>query len=194
MLPDLERLRQSVRERLSPKRYRHSVAVQKRAAHLAQLYGADWYRAAVAGLLHDICHDLDRDAQLNYMRAHDILCDTATMENPPIWHAITGACFAREALGIRDEEILSAIRYHTTGRAEMTQLEKVVYVADLTSEDRTFPDIAYVRALSERSLEQALFYSLRHTMKKLIRNGKPLVRDAWEAYNYYQFITKEGLE
>lgn len=184
-LPDLEKLRAHAQAKLTPQRYRHSVAVQKRAAELARRYGVDWYKAAVAGLLHDICHDMDKAAQLNYIKSCGILLDDLALENPPVWHAVAGTQYARRVLGIRDRGILGAIRCHTTGRAGMTALEKVVYVADLTSEDRVFPDIERVRAISNRSLDAAVLYSLRYTNEKLIRCGRPLVREGWEAYNYY---------
>lgn len=185
MLLDIEKLSAHARERLTPERYRHSVAVQKRAVYLAGRYGADWYKAAVAGLLHDICHDMDYPEQLNYLHCCGILLDVLALENPPTWHAVAGARYIQDTLGIRDQDVVDAVRYHTTGRAEMTLLDKVVYIADLTSEDRTFPDIDKVRALSERSLDEAVRYSLCYTVEQLIHRGKPLIRDAWEAYNYY---------
>lgn len=185
MLPDLEKLRRHVQQRLSPDRYTHSRAVQKQAMALAKRHGADWYKAGVAGLLHDICKDMDRDALLNYLRSCDILLDVLTMGNPSIWHAVAGAAYVREVLGIRDPEILGAIRYHTTARRAMSLLEQVVFVADLTSEDRNYPDVSHMRRLSEQSLDSAVFYAVRHAVISLVREGRPLTGETWDAYNYY---------
>lgn len=190
MLYDMEKLRRQVEQRLSPARYRHSVAVQKAAMSLAKQYRADWYKAGVAGLLHDICHDMTPQAQLNYLRSCGILLDIFTLENPSLLHAIAGSVYIREAMGVDDEEILSAVRFHTTARRDMTTLEKVVYVADLVSEDRSFPDSAMLRQMAGQSLDAVLHYSLSYTMHKLIQGGKPIVQDAWEAYNAYRPVAE----
>ncbi len=90
---------------------------------------------------------------------------------------------ARE-LGVEDEEILGAVRYHTTGRADMSLLEKIIFTADLTEVNRDYPDVQTVRTLAEQSLDQAVFYILRYTFGKLLVNGGPICRDCWEAYNH----------
>lgn len=185
MLPDMEKLSRVVRGQLSPKRYAHSLAVRSRAMYLAKLYGYDWYKAGVAGLIHDICKEMDNDAQLNYLRSCGILLDALTRAQPQVWHGITGACFAQRELGIQDEEILLAVRYHTTGRAAMTLGEEILYLADLTSADRDFPDVEVVRQLSETSLHQAMCYCQGTIMEQLVRERRPIVPSAYEAYNYY---------
>lgn len=185
MLYDLEKLRVQVQQRLTPRRYAHSIAVQKQAVYLAKQYGADWYKAGVAGLVHDVCKDMDQDAQLNYLRSCGILLDVLTQDHPPVWHAIAGAEYAHRVMGIDDDEICGAIRYHTTGRRAMTLLEKVIYIADLTSEDRNYPDVGRVRKLATQSLDDAVWYCQRYIMGKLVLAGEPIMQEAWEAYNYY---------
>lgn len=185
MTYDLEKLRLHIAGRLTPKRYNHSVEVQKAATRLAKHYGIDWYKAGVAGLLHDVCHDMSYGDQLNYLRSCGILPDDLTLENPPLWHAIAGSVYVRDALGIDDEEIASAIRWHTSGRAEMSMMEKVVYVADLVSNDRDSPDLPMLREMAGQSLDTVMLYSLRYTLGRILHKGYPLVREAWEAYNYY---------
>jgi nicotinate-nucleotide adenylyltransferase len=191
MLPDLEKLRLHVEGRVSPARYEHSLAVQKMAIYLAKRHGADWYKAGVAGLLHDVCHDVEEADQLNYMRACGILPDILTLENPKVWHAIAGAEYAEDVLGVKDSEIISAIRWHTTARADMTVLEKVVYVADMVSGDRTFDDAPMLRKMAENSLEAVLRYSLGHNIQRVISRGKPIIQETWEAYNYYVLEEKQ---
>ena len=108
-----------------------------------------------------------------------------TMLSPPVCHEFAGAHYIGDVHGVKDEAVIAAVRWHTTGRADMSLLEKVVYIADLTSEDRTFPDIERVRALSEESLDAAVRYAQCYVMEKLVRQRKPVVQEAWEAYNYY---------
>lgn len=193
MLPDMEKLRRAVEKRLTAGRYAHSLAVCRRAMELAGRWGADWYAAGVAGLVHDVCKDMSRAAQLNYLRACGIIPDNLTMGNPAVWHAAAGAEYARRELGVRDEAILDAVRYHTTGRRAMSRLEQVVYVADLTSADRAYPDVARMRELSEQSLEAAVFYAVRHAVRTLSAAELPLTRETWEAYNYYLPYYTENL-
>lgn len=195
MIPEhleLESLRAQLRDTVTPGRFRHCEAVEERAVYLAGLYGADLRRARAAGLLHDICHDMAEEELLNYLQRCGILLDILTLENPPTWHAIAGAQYIRRELGVDDEEIIGAIRYHTTGRAGMSVLEKVVYIADLTSADRKFLDIGHVRRLSEQSLDAAVRYSICYTVEKLIRRKNPLIKDAWEAYNHFVTLPEEG--
>lgn len=185
MFYDINRMRRAVQSEVSEKRYRHCIAVQKKAVELSKIHGGDWYKAAVAGLLHDICREMPLEAQLNYLRRCGILLDTQILENPPIWHGLCGAEYIRAELGVKDSEILDSIRYHTTGRAAMTTLEKVVYIADLTSEDRDFPDVDYVRKLGEENLDEAMAYSLSYSITKVVSRKCPIVLDTFEAYNYY---------
>lgn len=185
MLLDMEKLRSAMQARLTPARYAHSLAVRKQAMLLAGRFEYDWYKAGIAGLVHDVCKCMDLDAQLNYLSACGILLDDFTLAHPGVWHAISGAVYAERTLGIDDPEILDAIRYHTTGRANMSLGEKILYVADLSSEDRVFPDVARVRELAEDSLDAAIGYCQRYMAKKVILAGQPLLQDAWEAYNFY---------
>lgn len=193
MVFDIEAVRKHVKSKLTPQRYEHSIAVQKAAMSLGKRHGADWFRAGIAGLCHDICHDMDKVEQLNYLRSCAILPDVLTLENPDVWHSIAGAHYCREVLKITDEEILSAVRYHTTARRDMPLLEKVVYVADLTSEDRQFPDAPMLRKMAEKSLDAAIQYSLSYIIGKLLKESKPIVPDTFEAYNYFtmQSINEE---
>jgi nicotinate-nucleotide adenylyltransferase len=185
MLYDLEKLRLHVEGRVSPARYEHSLAVQKAAIMLAKRYNADWFKAGVAGLLHDVCKSDNHEDTLNYLRACGILPDIITLENPYVWHAIAGAEYVREELRVDDDEIVSAIRWHCTTRANMSLLEKIVYVADKISEDRDYDDVIMYRKMAENSLESVIRSVLAWTIKKVVSSGKPLIKEAFEAYNYY---------
>lgn len=177
-------------KRLSEKRFSHSLAVEKRAAFLAKLHGEDPDKAALAGLLHDCCHDLSRDGQLKIISSRGIILDTFTLAQPSLWHAIAGSIAIQSELGIDDADIISAVRLHTTGGKDMTIFEQIIYAADLTSDDRNYPDSYEYRALSEKNLGSCMKKSVGHTIQSLVDKNAPVVREAWEAYNYFWNITE----
>ncbi len=170
-------------ERLTPKRFRHSLNVMERAVELAKIHGADPQKAELAGLIHDIEKNSPPKILLQSLQKSGILLSDADWVSPQLWHAPCGYLYARDRLGIADGDVLNAIRYHTTGRAGMSLLEKVVYLADLTSADRDFSDVKEVRRLADRDLDAALFYSLQFIIGDLVRQGKPLQPDSLACYN-----------
>ncbi|MBQ7302750.1 MAG: nicotinate (nicotinamide) nucleotide adenylyltransferase [Clostridia bacterium] len=181
-LDDEEQYLDILRARLTEKRFAHSLAVADRAAFLAEKYGADVQKARKAGLLHDIMKDTDRNTQLQILQEFGILIDTATKASPPLWHAVSGAAFLQHILHI-DEDIVTAVRYHTTGRAGMSLLEKIVYLADFTSADRTYPDVEKMRVLSEQDMTAAMLFALQYTVTDLANREKPIHPDTVYAYN-----------
>lgn len=172
-----------VQQRLSPKRFRHSVNVMERAVYLARILGADPGLAELAGLLHDVEKNTEPKLLLQKLRNSDILFSDADALLPQLWHAPAGMLFVRDRLGIRDPDVLNAIRYHTTGRKDMSPLEKTVYLADLTSADRDFPDVELVRKMSETDPDGAIVYSLQFILGEMLTQGKILHPDSLECYN-----------
>ncbi len=172
-----------VQQRLSPKRFRHSVNVMERAVYLARILGADPGLAELAGLLHDVEKNTEPKLLLQKLRNSDILFSDADALLPQLWHAPAGMLFVRDRLGIRDPDVLNAIRYHTTGRKDMSPLEKTVYLADLTSADRDFPDVELVRKMSETDPDGAIVYSLQFILGEMLSQGKILHPDSLECYN-----------
>ncbi len=161
-----------IRGRLTPKRFAHSLAVSAQAEHLARRYGANSDKARVAGLLHDILKDTDPDSQLQILQDFDILLDTVEQGSHKLWHARSGAVFMEHILGITDEDMLNAVRYHTTGRAGMSLLETILYLADFTSADRDYPDVEVLRALTEEDLDKAMHYAVKYTIDDLRESGR----------------------
>ena len=170
-------------ERLTPKRYRHSLNVMERAVELAKIHGADPQKAELAGLIHDIEKNSPPKILLQSLQKSGILLSDADWASPQLWHAPCGYLYARDKIGIVDEDVLNAIRYHTTGRAGMSKLEKVVYLADLTSADRDYGDVKEVRRMADRDLDGALFYSMQFILGDLIAHGRPLQPDSLACYN-----------
>ena len=172
-----------LRAKLTPNRFTHSLNVADSAVILAERFGADAGKAYTAGLLHDIMKDAPPNEQLKILRKAGIILPLGARHGEKVWHALAGAEYLRAELGVADEEILSAVRYHTTGRAEMTLLEKVVFVADYISADRTYDGVVKMRRLAERSLDDAILFGQEFTIVSLIEKGRPVHPDSINCYN-----------
>ena len=175
----LSEYRRILEEKLDDFRLDHSECVSECAAVLAEKYGADIEKARLAGLMHDVMKNAPAQEHFLYMNNISAL----ELNNQKVWHQISGEGFLRENQIITDEEILGAVRWHTTGRAGMTLLEKIVYVADFISADRKYKDVDVVRRLAQLSLEHAILYTSRYTIQKLA-SGDMLIHPATvECYN-----------
>ena len=174
-----------LRERLSEKRYVHSLGVAKTAAELAVLYGADPKKAELAGLLHDVTKNLDPKEQIEFCEKNGIPLTEDDRLSPKVIHAVSGEWFLKNIIGITDSEILSAVRYHTTGRKGITLLEKIIYVSDFTEPSRNYSDADYYRGLSKKDLDTALFEGMKWIIGDKRKNGEPVHRDSLEMYEMY---------
>ncbi|MBQ4154855.1 MAG: nicotinate (nicotinamide) nucleotide adenylyltransferase [Clostridia bacterium] len=171
-----------LKTRLTEKRYFHSLSVAKEAVRLAEKYGYDTERAFYAGLMHDVCKDMDPKEQLQLFEQFDIMLDSVEQNAPKLWHAILGAAYLEKVLGVSDEEILKAVRYHTTARANMGLLEKLIYLADFTSEDRDYNGVDSMRKAVDISLEKAMLEALEFSVEDLKAKGCPVHKDTMDAY------------
>lgn len=170
-------------DNLSEHRRIHSLNVSKEAIRLAEKYGGDAEKARLAGLLHDVTKETDNERQLQIIENGGIILSEVERKSPKLWHAISGACYVRDVIGIDDEDIFNAIRYHTTARAGMSQLEKIVFLADFTSAERDYPDIDVIRKYAEVSLEDGMLYGIKFTVGRLVERGNLVSPDALAAYN-----------
>ncbi len=166
-----DEIKSVLKKRMNEHRYAHSLNVAKRAELLAKLNGVDPEKAYFAGLVHDICKGLSNEEQLAIIKASTVKMDSSTEKSPNLWHSIAGAVFLEQEFGVTDIDVLNAVRYHTSGRANMSLLEKVVYMADLTSEERNYPDADYNRKLTEKSLDMGIAYSIRWIVSDLEHRG-----------------------
>lgn len=169
--------------RLNEKRYFHSLCVADEAERLASKYGADTEKAYLAGLLHDITKNTSAEEHLKMFSEFGIIPNEVERGAEKLWHAMTGAAYVKNALGVTDEEILTAIRLHTTAAADMSLLSKILYLADFTSRDRDYEDVDTIRAYVDESLEKAFIYALSYTIKDLTENGRAIHPDTVAAYN-----------
>ncbi len=179
-----------IRQRLSDYRFHHSLCVAEEAKRLAQKYGADPDKAYTAGILHDIMKDTAKDAQKQILADYGVTLDEVEQEAPMLWHARSGEVFLRHILGVTDEDILSAVRYHTTGRAGMSLLEQVVFTADFTSADRNYPDVDVMRALADKSLTEAIRYGVEYTIGDLQKQNRAVHPDTLAVY--HEIVLSDG--
>lgn len=179
-----------IRSRLSDYRFHHSLCVAQEAKRLAERYGADADKAYTAGILHDIMKDTSKEAQQQIFADYAVALDDVEKRSATLWHARSGEVFLRHVLGVADEEILSAVRYHTTGRAGMSLLEQVLFTADFTSADRNYPDVDVMREYADQSLLKAIRYGVEYTIRDLIEQGRPVHPDTLAVYN--EIVLSEG--
>lgn len=179
---DLVQLRALIRPRMDDDRYRHSLCVEQRAVELARRYGADEKQAAAAGILHDICKQMDKETLLQIMADCATIKDIDFVNQPQLLHSYAGAEYLRRELGFTDEDLLNAVRYHTTGRAGMSLLEQIIYLADLTSAERDYPDAEELRQLTDQSLEAGMRYALAYIVEKQGLSVCTATREAWAEY------------
>lgn len=172
-----------IKSMMSESRYNHCVNVSKEAVKLAKRYGGDEEKAAVAGILHDITKEMLKEEQLQIMLDSGIILDDIQKNAPKLWHGISGSIYIKKHFGIEDEDILNAICYHTTGRAGMSLLEKIIFVADFTSEDRTYKGVATMRKKSRKSLESAMIYGFKFTFSDLSSRELAIHPDELACYN-----------
>jgi len=168
-----EPLKESVRSQMPAARWQHTLGVVETSIRLAARYGADPDKAELAAILHDCCKSWPVDRQAAVIREH-ALSEDVLQYDKELWHAIAGAWVAEKEYGVNDPEVLDAIRYHTTGRAGMTLLEKVVCLADYIEPGRDFPAVNNIRELAEHSLEKALVAGFDSTIHFLLDRGKKI--------------------
>lgn len=172
-----------IRSRLRDARYEHSLNVADEAVRLAEKYGADPQKAYVAGILHDAMKEEKAEIQLEAILKSGVNISVSEIENIKLWHAIAGSVFIQNELGVKDADIINAVRYHTTARAGMSVLEKVIYIADFTSRERTYDGVENMRRLADESLERAMLEGLSFTLSKLTREKKLINLNSVNAYN-----------
>lgn len=180
---NLEEYKAVIKPLLSEKRYYHSVCVARAAKELALKYGADAGKAETAGILHDIMKDLPPEQQLAKMERYGISLTDVERSAQKLWHAMLGAAYLKNELHIDDREILDAVRYHTTGRRNMTLLDKILFIADFISADRDYPGVDKLRKAAQVSLEEAILEGFCYTITDLADDRKPIHPDTIDAYN-----------
>ena len=175
---------------MSEKRLRHCLGVEKSARELAERFSLDIEKAGLAGLLHDYAKKVSDEDFLSLIDKYQLNPDLKNWGNN-VWHGMVGIYKIQEDLGIEDAEILRAIEIHTVGSGTMSELDKVVYVADYIEHNRDFSGVDKARELAQRSLNQAVAYETARTVEHLARKGMPIYPQTLETYNAFVGYLKE---
>lgn len=170
-----EQAEEMVRKTLSAKRFQHTVNVKNLAVRMAAHYGVSTEKAALAAILHDSAKELPRTELLQIIKDNAIITKGAENRPEPVWHGICAAILCKTRWGIQDEEILSAIACHTTGKENMSKLDKILFLADMTSAERDYPGVEELRKLEMQDLDKAMIQALMMTISFV--NQKNAVAD-----------------
>jgi predicted HD superfamily hydrolase involved in NAD metabolism len=179
-----EELLDFIRKRLDEKRYIHSVNTAREAVKLAELYGADKEKAFIAGILHDIAKGMPAEKLLKISEENGIEVDEYEKNNAELMHGKIGSYIISKELGINNSDILSAVQWHTTGHADMSLLEKIIYLADIIEPGRTFKEIENIRKLAYENINKAMKVSLRESIDYVLSRGLTLHPKSIEAYEF----------
>ena len=179
----IEELETVVTALLKPSRVAHVLGCRQTAKELAIIHGADPTDAQRAALLHDITKALDGDHQLTLCREYGINLDDFSANNPKTLHALTGSLVAKRIFG-ENEAVVAAIRSHTTGKADMNTLQKIIYVADYMEPNRDFPGVEQLRQLAYTDLDGALKLGLTMTLQLLMEQGRDISPESRQALEY----------
>lgn len=182
-----EKYLETARRMTTEKRLRHSLGVEKMAVSLAKRFGEDEQKASAAALLHDIAKKTKDYTAL--AEKYNIESDEVEREMPDLLHGPIAAAIMEHELGITDEDILNAVRYHTTGRPGMSRLEKIIYMADLVEENRAFEGVEALREAVQTDLDRGTRLGMAHVLIYLAATGSLICEKSVRAYN--DMIKKE---
>ena len=180
-----EKMEYKLKKTLDHQRFEHTLGVEKTAREMARAFGEDEERAALAGLLHDCAKCMPLSQMLKAAK-HEAL-DPVMKESKALMHAVAGCCLARDVYNVEDEAVLDAIRWHTTGRAHMSALEKIIYLADMIEPSRKpYPGLEELRRLCMEDLDQAMHTALQMSLNHVREQGKALHPDTLAALAAYE--------
>lgn len=195
MTETILKMQKKVKRYLDKDRYDHTIGVMHTAGCLAMRYGANLEQALTAGLLHDCAKCVPSDEKIKLCKKNGISISEAEYENPGLLHAKLGALFAREKYGVKKEEILRSIESHTTGRPNMSLLDKIIYIADFIEPGRDIaPNLPDVRALAFVDLDACLSRILEDTLAYLKQRGVAVDPATEETYLYYKNLKTNDSE
>lgn len=185
----LEQIKTKVKQVLKPSRYEHTLGVMYTAAALAMRYHEDMYNALFAGVLHDCAKGFPESACFSLCNSLRIPMSDVERKNPGLLHAKLGARLAEREYGISDAYIMDAICYHTTGRPNMTLLDKIIYVADYVEPNRCeAPNLDEKRRLAFEDIDECLYSILEDTVAYLKQKDAVIDPMTEETYLYYKKV------
>lgn len=189
---ELEKVLEFLRENLDDFRYGHSIRVMETAIELARIHGVDEEKAQMAGILHDSGKWKSREKTLQKVQDWGIILSEEERAEYNLVHGALSTYIAKNVFGIEDEDVLNAIKNHITGRPAMSDLEKIVYIADMIEPARNYEFIDDFRTMAKIDLDRTMYEILNENLAHLIRNDRYIAGTSLEARNYYLKITKQG--
>lgn len=180
----LDEIKVYLKNNLKPSRYGHTLGVVNIAVKLAQIYSEDINKAEIAALCHDVAKNMHQDEMEKILKEENIILSIDEENSKELWHSIVAPILGKRIFGIEDDEILSAMRWHTTGKENMTKLEKIIYLADLIEPSRNFEGIEEIREASYKDLDLAMLKALTHTTMYLLTKGYAVDINSVKARNY----------
>ena len=186
------KIERKVKKELDQYRYMHTLGVMYTAASLAMRYQADVKDAMIAGLLHDCAKCIPGQDKIRLCKKYDIDITPIELSNPGLLHAKLGAYLAKKEYQVENEDILQAIRSHTTGRPDMSLLEKIIYIADYIEPGRNpLPNMDLVRKLAFEDLDECLFVMLKDSLEYLNSRNIPIDPMTEQTYEFYNKIKEK---
>ena len=183
-----EDLHNDVKKKLSEKRFKHSEGVVKRAIEYAQIYNVDIDTVKLVAIAHDIAKELTQDEINQYIRKYNITLDEIEKTNKDLIHAKIGAYICKNEYNFT-EDMVNAVKYHTTGRENMSLLEKIIYLADATEENRKYCSSNYVGIIKE-DIDQGIIEICKWVINRLLETDEIIHLDSIKCYNYYTKLKK----
>lgn len=179
-------MREKLKERLTPKRFEHSLGVEYTAAAMAMCHGLNIEQAAIAGLLHDCGKNYSPEEKIHKCEKYGLPISAYERKNPELLHAKLGAAIAKDKFRVKDREILSAITWHTTGCPNMSDLDKVIYIADFIEPNRKMlPEMDEIRREAFQDLDTCFLHILSNILEYLKRKGDKIDSISEQTYNFY---------
>lgn len=189
-MDSIAKIKAHIDNNFTEKRKVHTYGVANTAVELAKQYGCDAYKAELAALFHDLYRSIPISV-LNYHVKH-LGLDKKYIDNPNLSHGKIAAEMIKRDYDITDEDIINAVSYHTTGRANMSLLEKIIYIADAIEPNRNYPGVDDIRKMVKESLDKACLMSLSHTIDYVSSEGNYLDEDTLHAKEYFEEIINKG--
>lgn len=181
---EYEKIYEDAKNTLSEKRFKHSEGVAERAIEYAKIYGANVEEARLAGIAHDIAKEIPKDEIGEYAEKLGVKLDEIETKNLGLPHAKLGAEICKTKYGFT-EDMVNAVKYHTTGRENMSLLEKIIYLADATEKGRTYLDLDYYVDLVRKDIDRAMFEVSKYSIENVCAKERVIHLDTIRCYNYY---------
>ena len=186
----IEEMNLYLKENLMEKRYIHVLGVVETAKKLAKINDISEEKAEIAALAHDVAKNLSKEKMKEMMKENNITISELEENNSNLWHSIIAPIEAKAKLGIENEEILDSIRWHTTGKENMSILTKIIYIADMIEPNRNFNGIEDLRKITFDNLDAGVYSGLTHNIEFLLTKNLLIDENTIKARNYFLFDSK----